>query len=166
MKRNKRAAGEGNAEKLVATKPPLQLPSHQLLRIAQSSKSSRESTCLSYILFSSIAASSVNFRASDLPPTYRQLATKQAPSGATLYPLYTLVRVCPTFRSCSSQHDTDIMVDLSRRRVLDTLNSRYVYGRVVRAFLRRHHRVYRLPFGHSRITLSFFPFFIALLDDG
>lgn len=141
--------------------PPSHLSScrtHQLLRIAQSSKSCREPICLSYILLSSIAASSVNFRASNLPPTCCQLPTKRAPSGATLYLLHTLVRVFPNFRSCPSQHDTNIMVDLSRRRILDTLNSRYVYGRVVRAFLRRHHRVYRLPFGHSRTTLSFFPF--------
>ena len=38
-------------------------------------------------------------------------------------------------------HSTPItikMIDLSRRRVLDTLNSRYLYGRVVRPFPQRH----------------------------
>lgn len=30
------------------------------------------------------------------------------------------------------------MIESTRRRVLDTLNSRYLYGRVVRAFLERY----------------------------
>ena len=30
------------------------------------------------------------------------------------------------------------MIESTRRRVLDTLNSRYLYGRVVRSFLERH----------------------------
>ena len=30
------------------------------------------------------------------------------------------------------------MIETARRRVLDTLNSRYIYGRVVRTFLQYH----------------------------
>ena len=39
-----------------------------------------------------------------------------------------------------------IMIESTRRRVLDTLNSRYLYGRVVRGFLTCCHNVITLIF--------------------
>ena len=46
------------------------------------------------------------------------------------------------------------MIDLSMRRVLDTLNSRYLYGRVVRDFPQRHDCLRDPPIEHFQNMLS------------
>ena len=56
-----------------------------------------------------------------------------------------------------------MMIESTRRRVLDTLNSRYLYGRVVRSFLEHYDFIKWILYIST--WLPSFSYYIRLLDD-
>ena len=55
------------------------------------------------------------------------------------------------------------MIESTRRRVLDTLNRRYLYGRVVRSFLERYDFIEWILYRST--WLPSFSYYIRLLND-